>query len=349
MKKIYDFYLLIYRAFGFIFLIGIIISAFFYAFSLVFFVFNKSWAIPIVLSPSQKEVLSYRAQSINLLNKLDENKIKLLNAEEKLKRNVKLLDSSRVLKNRILATMNNQSKRYLNEKKKIEKITVNQNENIQKNKKVQEQLKNINSTLNEELENGLITKDTATVRIKELSTFDTLNTREELDLAKTKQQINELETNARTLQGDSTNFNSINPTLSLAEIDKLINDLEVENLSLEQTLISLEDSNQEAERMLNVMKDSPYYIAQEKPVSLSFTPYENIKSIKENDKVYTCYLQMIFCREAGTVEKIYSSEEYTMHPIFKTNIKGKFISINFKNKKDSESELVFIGGKPLLL
>jgi hypothetical protein len=122
-------------------------------------------------------------------------------------------------------------------------------------------------------------------------------------------------------------------------------DAETAKESIEQ----LRTSVAEGERVLEVAKQSPYYLALSKDVFVAFIQYENMDTVKPGAPVYDCLLQIILCRNVGTVTQVYDAEEYARHPLFKSDIKGKFAGIDFGVKKSSESSVVFIGHKPLLL
>ena len=77
--------------------------------------------------------------------------------------------------------------------------------------------------------------------------------------------------------------------------------------------------------------------------------YDNLASAKPGGPVFDCYLQVIVCRQVGTMTQVYDAEQYARHPFFKTDIKGKFVEIRFTSTESSESSILFLGHKPLLL
>jgi hypothetical protein len=98
-----------------------------------------------------------------------------------------------------------------------------------------------------------------------------------------------------------------------------------------------------------VAKSSPYFLALRAPVTVLFIPYDNLKNAKVGAPVYDCLLQVIICTKVGSIAKVYDAEEYARHPLFKTDIKGRFAEATFTNIEAAKSNVLFINGKPLLI
>lgn len=326
-----------------------IVSALFYGFSLLFFTINNTWAIPVVLSPSQEKVLTHQAQVANFIQNLEKQKIELLNSEESLSANKILLENALTIKGRLVNSINKESARLASFKERLTVAANEQKRNIQKSREMSNKLRETYKSTEQELEAGLITKDQATLRLKDLQLSDTQVTSEDLKLRKTINEIEGLDAFSNTLKGSSTDLKAVDVFGTLAELDRTIVDLKVQNLTDEASIKSLRESIKESNKILDIMKNSPYYLALKESINVSFAPYENTKQTKKGQPVYTCYLQMILCKKVGSVSKIYPAEEYTQHPIFKTQIKGQFINIDFDEKKYAKSQIVFVGGKPLLI
>ena len=100
--------------------------------------------------------------------------------------------------------------------------------------------------------------------------------------------------------------------------------------------------------MEETIKRSPYYQALTEPAYVAFVQYPNLRDATPGAPVYDCLFQVFLCVRVGTVTQVYDAEQYARHPIFKTDIKGKFVGIEFTRKKSGQSDVVFFGHKPLL-
>ena len=57
---------------------------------------------------------------------------------------------------------------------------------------------------------------------------------------------------------------------------------------------------------------------------------------------------MIFCAQSGQITRVYEAEEYARHPMFKTDLKGRFVGVSFDEEKDAQKDIAFIDHRPLL-
>ena len=96
-------------------------------------------------------------------------------------------------------------------------------------------------------------------------------------------------------------------------------------------------------------KQSPYYLnaAGGQTLYFAFVPYDNRASAVVGLPIYDCYLNMIVCREVGTVSQVFAGEETAIHPIFKTNLRGFLIQMTLEHPNSAKSKTVFLGRKPL--
>jgi hypothetical protein len=76
-------------------------------------------------------------------------------------------------------------------------------------------------------------------------------------------------------------------------------------------------------------------------------PYNNQDSAVAGKPIYDCYLNMVLCRNVGTVKQVFVGEETTTHPIFKTTIRGFLIQMDLSHAESAKSQTVFLGRKPL--
>jgi hypothetical protein len=163
-----------------------------------------------------------------------------------------------------------------------------------------------------------------------------------------KQQADELSSAASTLKGSANSLDAINNVAKQVELDVQIEELKSDVFRLTATIDGLEKTIQESNRVIALIKDSPYLLATREPTTVAFVPYDNMSKAKEGAKIYSCYIVMVFCYQSGQVVRVYDAEEYGTHPIFKSDLKGRFVGVKFDDASDAEKDLLFINGKPLL-
>jgi hypothetical protein len=125
-------------------------------------------------------------------------------------------------------------------------------------------------------------------------------------------------------------------------------DSEVKVIEVSSEIPALEYTVASLSKALFTAQDSPLYKAKDKEITLAFSPYTNVSHVKGGDTVYSCMFKVIWCKEAGTVTRLYTEESYVMHPVFKIPVKGQYISINFNSSKDEREDMIYVGRKPFL-
>ena len=141
----------------------------------------------------------------------------------------------------------------------------------------------------------------------------------------------------------------MNRIIKKVELEGQIADLKSDIFSLQISTQHLKKNIDKKNRVLLFMKNSPYIRATKKETSVAFVPYANLHKVAIGAPVFSCYLDMLLCYKSGHVLEIYHAEEYSKHPIFKSDVKGQLIAINFDSIADSQKKLLFINSKPLLI
>lgn len=204
--------------------------------------------------------------------------------------------------------------------------------------------------MDEELANGLITKSEASTRRLDMqASLDSLTDARAAEVALAEQG---------RAAGDASQTLGDDHALSLIALQSVANeaqlkialvqaqvDAQIALLSVEQ----LQTTMKNADRVLAIAKQSPYYLALTQRVPVAFMPYDNLSFAAPGVAVYDCYLAIVLCHQVGSVIQVYEAEEYTHTPLFKAEVKGKLVGVRFSEAKASESTLLFIGHKPLLL
>jgi len=347
MKRLHGIYLSMYRIIGFIFLIGLVGSIIWYGISLLFFTLNKSWAIPLVISPTQDKVLNHQAQVAGFEQNYAKQKVDLLNAQTSFDAKKKLLESSIALRSRLANTIKSEASRYAVESKNLSSSLNERRGSIKTNQQTISTLNSLSSDVQKELQAGLITKEQALgrqIQLQGLSTSIIDQKNQAIDL---EHKRKELSSASNTLSGGNTNLTAFKSDLEIANLDILIAQLQTDLITIDATIHSLNSTIAESNRVLTTLKNSPFYLALRNPTNVAFLTYDNLKNAKKDAPIYSCYLHMIFCHKAGKVNAIYEAEEYARHPMFKTDIKGRFIGITFNDLEDSQDSVIFVGRKPL--
>lgn len=349
MKKIQNYYLYSYRMVGFIFLTGLIASIIWYGFSILFFIGNSSWSVPMVLSPNQEKVMAHLEHVLSFEHEVTKNRAELIALEQTLEHKKMLRKMNRKLAVRVAESMSlesthyDEASHYFDDLSKEKSVTLNQLNQLSAEISEQEDV------IDNELKAGLITKNEAILahitwnKVRD-GIIDSKASMYELHKRST-----EYAAAAHTLNGTGNSLKTMNKVIKKVELEGNIAQLTSDIFSLKITQGHLQKNITKKTKVLSLMKNSPYIMATRKPVTVAFVPYTNLKKIKVGSPTYSCYLDMVLCYKSGVVVGIYNAEEYTKHPIFKSDIKGQLIGVEFTYESDAQKKLLFLNSKPLLI
>jgi hypothetical protein len=347
--KINNAVVLLYRRLAFgvlsIFFAGVVS----YVGLVLFYSVSTTWATPLVLSPSQPRVLSFQPQVallvLNLNKQKSELKTAILTKKSILEQlinvdsmEIKLREAIEVEKNRSASTV-----------AIINQLNARKRNNIVQSEKALAQSKELEKQINQELSAGLITSDQAAQRAITLQGALNSQTEQLISSAEMQVKSTELRDYSLTLGGSSRSLAALVTTKQLMEMSALRTQLQLQ-LDVGERNVEIVRSSMVADnRILQVAMNSPYYRALWASTPILFIPYDNLSKAEPGAAIYDCILQVLLCRQVGTIDKVFEAEEYARHPLFKSDLKGRFATINLTDKNASNSLVLFMGSKPLFI
>lgn len=349
MKKIQNYYLYSYRLVGFVFLTGLIISILWYGFSMLFFIANKSWSVPMILSPNQEKVMAHLEHILVFEHEIAKNKAELRTAKQILRHKSELLANNQQLLVRVKQSMQYQSDQYLKASLVFKKLSDERVAHVHQLRQLNAKIVNEEQTIEQELKLGLITKQEAL-----LAHINWNKLAENLVDSKTrmyelKSRVRDYADAAKTLNGMGNHLTSMTKVIKQVELEGQIAGLKSDIFSLQISTKQLQKNIDKKNHVLSLMKKSPYILATQKKTTVAFVPYAHLSKVIAGAPVYSCYLDMLLCYKSGNISEVYSAEEYAKHPIFKSDVKGQLIGIHFNSEADGQKKLLFINSKPLLI
>lgn len=348
IKELQRFYLYSYRSIGFIFLFGLTSSIAWYGFSILFFMSNSSWSVPLILSPGQEKVITHLEHLLNLEQQLTIDVSQLRSDSRVLQQKIQLLKKAKLFQQRMKKSITLQSQQYLKSSQVFQQLTIEKTKNVNELSELTVDLDTKLALIKKELHLGLITKQEALTQQLALESLQTSLIDARARVQEFSQRSMDFSSAAKTLRGASNNLLAMNNLAKKVELDTRISELKMDIFTLKLTIQHLEKNIEKRKQALHMMKKNPYILATKKSTMVSFVPYKNIKNISVGTRVYSCHLDMIACYQSGRVNAVYKAEEYGKHPIFRSEIKGRFIRIAYDNEKDAQKKLLFLHRKPLL-
>jgi hypothetical protein len=338
-----------YRWIAIKFLVGIFAIAFCYAFLVSFFVLSDSWVAPILLSPSQERVLAFQPQIAALQAALNKQKIELVTAKATVTALSTQTEQIDLLMRRIDGAMSTEASQLAATSKAINQMLVDKRADIKDTEQSIADAQRLLKQVDAELASKLITSDQAAQRRVALQSALNAATDAKAQAITLTEQSRQMQAGSNTLRGGASSLVAITSVKQAIDLRALQAQSQIQLVTATATIEALEQSITENERVMEVAKTSPYFRALREPVPVAFVPYENANSVKVGMPVYDCYLKVIACRKVGEVVRLYDAEEYARHPLFKTDLKGRLTEIKFENPDSAQSQVLFVGGKPLFL
>ncbi len=315
----------------------------------IFYTGSTTWAVPFVLSPTQEKVLRFQPQIASLEATINLQKVEIETHTNTRDLLIGQLNEMNGLIEKVGQTVTTEASQLQKTSRMVSSLLRAKNANIAKTDAVIKEANTLLAQVDSELQAKLITSDQAAQR--KITLQSSINAATELRSSALQSaiQVQQLDAMSRTLSGGTSSITGIEIIKQAADINTLKAQTELQINTAERTISMLAISYKENLRVLTTAKATPYYKALREDVSLAFMPYSNINSVKINDAVYDCYLQVILCRNVGSVKSIQHAEEAAKHPLFKTDLRGKTIEIDFTDKTSITSQIVFIGSKPLFI
>jgi len=345
----HKFFIAAYRTLAFTALSGLLLTVIGYLLLLLFFSVNSSWSAPVTLSPSQERVLSFQPQVITLEGTLDKQTIELATAKASVQAMRDQLPKLGSLLNRMTSATAAEASALATTAAQLQEPIAAKKGDITSTSVAAADAKRLLAQIDAELASKLITSDQAAQRRVALQASLNAATDARTSAVQLDQTAEQLKRSAQTLRGGSGSLTALTAVAQQAQLQTTEAALKIQLATAESTVGALERSIAETKRVLDTAKTSPFYRALREPVTVGFMPYENVDAATPGAKVYECYLKFIGCYEVGTVTRVYEAEEYARHPLFKTDLKGRFVDIKFTDAEAARAQVLFVGRKPLFI
>lgn len=339
----------LYRFIAVTFLAIIFIIAISYAVLVAFFAINNTWGSPITLSPTQPRVMAFQPQVATLVLNLNKQKAELSNAILIKKNILEQLINIDTVAIKMEEAMVIEKRRAMSTSTALDSLITSKKENIKQSEQVLSELNLLNKQVDDELAAKLITSDQAAQRRISIQSSKNAFTELETGTTQLSVQSTQLKDFAYTLAGKNKSLVALAPTKQIMEMDALKSQLKLQLITSEQNVEIVRKAMAADNRILQIAMTSPYYAALWAPTPVLFIPYDNLDNVKKDAPIYDCWLQILFCSKVGTLGEVFEAEEYAKHPLFKTDLKGRFASMILTDKTAANSQVLFIGSKPLLI
>jgi hypothetical protein len=337
----YRFILATYRIFAIVALYAVLVGVIAYAFVMGFYAVNASWAAPVILSATDEKSLDFRAKLITSQQAIEDLKLDAAKMESGLKEMRSHRDSLLALEPQIDDAIQRERAHDRADAPALSALDRQKIADDAQTGQVLAALDGMQANIQKDLASGLITKADAASQMAAINQTATSYTDSRIaQVLLTDTVLDKTTIGAATLEALERQAEL---RAEAAQLDVAIQVAEKELTEDNRQIVRLHDA-------IATAKLSPYYLdaTGQSFLYFAFVPYDNQASAQTGSPIYDCYLNMIFCRQVGTVSSRFPGEEEIQHPIFKTQIRGFLIQMNLHHAESAKSKTVFLGAKPLL-
>lgn len=349
--------MLIYNNLGFIIICMILVVVVGYLSTVAFYVLNRSWTIPLILSPYSEKVVASHATMISTQSKQDELTIQKLQTQNRIHMMENEITTNthylKVLKSALDAERASKQKMSV----QLQKVFDAYDKVLVQSQKAGLGAASTDAThLQRELELGLIDKNSLFQGRMALNHEMLSQVESDLKRIEMRQHLDDISREIRTIANlEDRAFlenkeTGVSPSLlnwvkeysaATSENERLLS----EQAILQEQLQLLNRNIADYNSVMKSISDSPYFQAFSQNVTISFVPYDNLTAAEEKIPVYACSLLLIWCSKVGTVGKVLEGEVQLDHPFFNKRLRGLMVQLNLEQKA-GKTEILHLGKKP---
>ena len=358
----------IYKFFSFLLLALIVAGMVFYLCTSGFYFLNHHWIVPIILNPENDKVIQARLGYLEKYYQVENMRSELLQMQTEDIHYEFVLSLYNKFQKNFLKAFIAESNRHRKEEADYSKFT-NDFKTLNKNEDFSENQQKMAEDLENQYTQNIISREDylkGRATLSQLGISRILQKEKLVTFLHRKETLEKiLSTLGNTSDGPSVldrkdllNFFDVSggnieilfkeQPLYAAVIAQ--SDIEAKKSLLKQKIQHLDSVIKEYQIALDKLKKSPYVRAADSIVTVAFVPYENLKSLDKDNKVYGCYLEFIFCRHVGNITNILAGEVTVRHPLSGKEMRGQMIELSLeKDHQEWAKSSSLVTRRPLFL
>ncbi len=354
----------IYKLIGFVVLTGIMLGITTYLATSVFYLIDRGWVVPIVLSPSSEKVLQMNSHLIRQKYEAEQLGVERMLLEAQLAgidRSVEVIEGLLVSYDRALevnlearevelASLKRLHVEYIQAAPALAETTTQMAAMAERN-------------VEQELEAGLISEESY-LRGKSLVSSNLAShvgyaqkgVEFETRLAALEREVIALRAARGAILADETAAGDAAMSVEVLALMRDYNrqklelaELESQRAPIDRQIVAIDQGREDYDQILATIRNSPYYQALHEQATVAFVPYENLHNVEKGTPIYGCSLELIWCHEVGQVVNVLDGEIQTRHPLFKTDMRGLMVQLELTDETWAEEKALYAEGAPFFL
>lgn len=344
-------------------LLTILASVFGFLILFGYFLFGRSWSLPVILTHGHEQVVSARRDWLDQHLKLAELRNRRLDMQRQLAEAEDAIGTAGIAISAVEHSFGQKLEQNDLERSFLEELVTSLSEERDSSLRVHAELE-AGPDPDESLDQGLITRPryvselTARGDLRlQIANLDASLVQYRVRLAELDRERESLLDAQKALEAEvegedapsRLGFQEFAPLKEWrsAQLDVKVGPSEVERLQsmLQQT----EAFEREMETGLRLLEVNPLFQATREPVVVVFVPYENTRAFQPGEPAYRCRVYLVLCSRIGTWGESVDGEMTLPHPLFGRLVRGSFQSIELDVDHDAAQDMLLFGRKPFFL
>lgn len=333
-----------YRLLGFLILTIIVIVLIGYLATSAFFYMSNSWIVPMAVSPTDEKVVSLQAQLAERQTNRDRVAAELAQAERAIEVQQEFqLQFAKAIKSDLEGR-----KAALERMYELSAIAASTRAQIKRSNSAYATAQQ--RRMAEEWKAGLIDRDSLLNGKYQLAQISGSNLSLAERQAEYETRAADLDAQTRSLEALLDNQDA-DGALSY-DVLKIKQEYEASRLETARAIQNrdmLKAALEREDKLLEALEQSSYLRALADEAHVAFVPYGNLEHVKKGEPVYGCWLTFVFCGKVGRVLEVLPGEVQFKHPMRDKMLRGQMVEIELDDTSDAMDDVLFVGGRPLLL
>lgn len=345
-----------YKAMGFAILAMILAGLLAYLFTHGFYLVNRSWVAPTVISPSDENILELNARSAAQAADREDLVGQRLELRAQLDDVKRIIAAEETFQGRFAAAVKGDRSFRAKELRELlvlrEKQLATRNEFDSSTTPYAGMARSRADTLQAA---SLMDREaflTTNHQLAQIGHSNLLLAEKEVDL---QTRIGELRRHIRAIDELRSAGTSGNPgsSVDVLRLQKELSDSELEYARakemvavLEEKLRNIDGSIERYDHLLAAIKSSPYLKAIEGNLTVAFVPYGNIDAVAPGTAIYGCHLGLLWCDQIGSVARVLDGEVNRKHPIRNVILRGAMVEVELQDPRWAQEDLLHLGRAP---
>ena len=349
-----------YRSVGFVVLTTILVGLLSFLFTRVFYLFNRSWIAPTLLSATDERMVRLSSEIVHQSMQRDRLLVERTSLEVSLRDAERRAETGASIREALTRVALNEAKTRRGERQRLRELSGTLDTVRNQVVEATRQFSDVSrKTLDEQFQAGLTTRDryvSGGLQLGQLAQANLALAEKASDLTARREQMKrESDALLSATLGSNPDSAHLNVDALRLRQDFVRAALDVakaqdEIKAYSEALATLDRSIARYGDLLKVLSEDPLLKALNGSITMAFVPYENLAQAHHGAPVFACRLDMLLCRKVGQVNQILPGEVSQHSPVESKNERGLMLEMTLQDGGHAEqNQVLFLNHAPFWL